>query len=66
MVKLRIRDKHKIISKTQQHIIIKPKDYIKRSRRRRRRRRRSEAAANIIIKKIFFDLQQCELGSTEV
>jgi hypothetical protein len=64
MVKLWIRDKHKIISKAQQHIIIKPKDYIKRSRSRSRRR--SEAAANIIIKKIFFGLQQWQLGSTEV
>jgi hypothetical protein len=63
MVKLRIRDKHKIISKAQQHIIIKPKDYIKRSRSRSRR---SEAAANIIIRKIFFGLQKWQLGSTEV
>jgi hypothetical protein len=66
MVKLRIRGKHKIISKAQQHIIIKPKDYIKGSRSRRRRGRRSEAAANIIVKTIFFGLQQWQLGSTEV
>jgi hypothetical protein len=62
MVKLWIRGKHKIISKAQQHIIIKPKDYIKGSRSRRR----SEAAANIIVKTIFFGLQQWQLGSTEV
>jgi hypothetical protein len=66
MVKLRIRGKHKIISNAQQYIIIKSEDYIKRSRSRRRRGRRSEAAANTIIKKIFFGLQQWQLGSTEV